>query len=172
MNIVFQSLQITSNYCAAWSKNKKHIILFKVLSALFNSLAIISVGNFVSAIPVLFTIVRTIVCFYKEKFKTNYPIWLCILGYMLIGLLTITKMQSFIDVLPLITSLIASLIIWYCNPIGIKVGLSITDTIWLIYYIQQELYLLATNIALQTIISAISIVRILLHKSSVNMEKR
>ena len=167
-SIIFQILQIASNYGAAWCKNKKHIMAFKILSAIFNSLAILSIGNIAGAIPVLFTVVRSIVCFYKDRFKTNYPIWLCVLGYIIIGLLTIEDMRSIVDALPLITSLIASLIIWYCNPVKLKLGMMLPDGIWLIYHISSGLYLSAANLILQTIVSIISIIRIKLSEQRIN----
>jgi hypothetical protein len=164
MSIIFQVGQIASNYIAAWVKDKKYIIIFKILSAVFNALAIISVGNFIAAIPVLFTIVRTIICLYKDKFKSSLPIWLCVIGYIVIAIFTVGKMESFIDILPTIVSLSASLIIWYCGPIGIKIGLGVTDSVWMMYYFSTGLYLSALNILLQTIVSIISIIRIKLEK--------
>lgn len=160
LSITFQILNIASNYGSAWSKSKRNIVIFKVLSAIFNSLSIISVGNFISAIPVMFTIVRSLVCFYKDKFKTNLPIWLCVLGYIVIGLLTFNKMDSIIDMLPVITSLLASIIIWYCNPVELKLWMMLTEGIWMVYHFSSGLYLSALNILLQTIVSIISIIRI------------
>ena len=160
MEIVLQALTIGSNYTASWVRDKKLIATFKMLAALFNALAIICVGHFIASIPVLFTIIRNIVCMNKDKFKNNKPIWICVLGYIIIGIITLGNIDTIMDIVPTIVSLLASLIIWYCNPVGIKVGLGITDNIWTVYYLYSGLYISAINIIIQTIIAIISIIRI------------
>lgn len=166
MDIIFQAGQIVSNYLAAWVTGKNKIIFFKLLSAVFNALAIMSVGRYAASIPVLFTIVRSIVCMNKEKFKSDVPIWLCVLGYIMIIAITFNSMESYLDLLPTITSMVASLVLWYGGAILIKSGLGVSDTIWMIYYFYVGLYFSALNILFQTIVAVISIIRIKLKDRS------
>lgn len=167
MDIIFQAGQIISNYLAAWVKDKKHIILFKLLSTIFCALSIIAVGRYAASIPILFTIIRSLVCMNKDKFKNNIPIWLCIAGYIIIALLTFNSLESYIDLMPTVTSIIASLILWYGDSVSIKAGLGLGDAIWMVYYFYIGLYVSALNILLQIVVTVISIIRIKLEAKGV-----
>ncbi|MBQ8626771.1 MAG: YgjV family protein [Agathobacter sp.] len=160
ISIIAQALNITSNYISSWVTKKHQIILFKCLSSLFSAISIIAVGNLVSAIPVLFTIIRCIVCFFKDKFKNNWPIYLICVGYIIIAVGSIPFYTSVVDVFPVVISLAASLILWFCDSIGIKIGIGIGDTLWVIFHSVNGLYLSALNTALQVVLSIISIIRI------------
>ena len=158
--VIAQVLTIGSNYCASWSTKKLNIILFKILSAVFNALSILFIGNIAGAIPVFFTVIRCVVCFYKDKFKTNKPIYFICFGYILIAILSIPLYKTFIDVLPVVISLWASIVLWFFKPIGIKIGIGIGDAFWMIYDFANGLYLSAINLLAQLILSGISIIRI------------
>ena len=166
MEVVFQVLQIASNYLAAWVKNKKTIIFFKTMSSVMSALMFFSVGKFVAAIPTLFTIVRSTLFLYRDKYKTNLVLWLCVGGYLILAFFSVDSVG---DLLPTVVSVLASIIIWFCNPIGIKIGLSVTDNIWMVYYLMTGLYLSALNIILQTIVALISAVRIHITQSKNDM---
>jgi hypothetical protein len=95
------------------------------LSSLFSAISIFAVGNIVGAIPVAYTIIRCIVCFFKDKFKTNWPIYLICAGYIVIAVCSIPFYTSIVDWLPVIISLGVAIILWYCDPVGIKAGVGI-----------------------------------------------
>lgn len=154
MSLIFQISQISYNYISSWVKTKRNIILFKVLSSLSAVLMLVSVGEYMGALPVGFTAIRSILFMYKDKFKTNKVLYGCISAYVIIAIFSI---QGLTDLLPTVISITASIIIWYCEPIGIKVGLSITDSIWILYYLIVGLYLSAFNNVIQVLISIISI---------------
>lgn len=158
--IIAQILTILSNYCSSWAIKKHNIILFRILSAFFSAISIVAVGNIVGAIPVFFTIIRCIVCYFKDKFKNNWPIYLICAGYIVIAACSIPFYTTILDIIPVLVSLPAAVILWFCNPIGIKAGVGIGDTLWLIYDLYNGLYLSALNIFIQIIISIISIIRI------------
>ncbi len=158
--LISQVLTIASNYLSAWVTKKRDIILFKCLSSLFSAISIVAVGNIVGSIPVFYTIIRCIICFFKEKFKTNWPIYLICAGYVAIAVCSIPFYTSIIDVLPVAISLAASIVLWYCDPIGIKAGVGIGDTAWAIFHVCNGLYLSALNTALQVAVAGISILRI------------
>lgn len=157
MKILFQITQICSNFLAAWSSKKRNIIIFKILSSISAVLMMICANQIIGAIPVAFTAIRTTIFMFKDKYKSDLPLWICIGIYILLAIFSV---QTFMDILPTITSISASFILWYCKPIGIKIGLSLTDSIWAIYYFITELYLSCTYTIISIIISIISIIKI------------
>ena len=161
MEVVFQFLTIISNYSAAYVKSKITSIKFKVAAATFNACAIISVGNGIESLPVFFTIIRNITCLNKEKFKSNKPIYLVLLGYMCLGVYTFISTGSVMSLLPTIASLSASIVLWFANNKGMKIWLSVVETVWVVYYIYAKLYFSALNTTLQIIVALISLVRII-----------
>ena len=164
LSYIFQITQIGCNYISSWVKSKNNIILFKTLSAISSFLMLLSVGQFVGALPVLFTAVRSFLFMYKKRFKTNAILYICIFIYFIIALVSVdfsNEINVIIkDLLPTVISVSASIILWCLNPIGIKIGLSITDSIWIVYYLMVGLYLSAFNNTIQVVLSIISAVKI------------
>lgn len=68
------------------------------------------------------------------------------------------------SLLPTIASLITSIIIWFANNKGIKIWLSIADSVWIVYYSYSGLYLAALNTAFQILTAMISLIQILIHE--------
>ena len=160
LKIVFQVGQLGSSYASALTKNKNLIIVFNILCALFNALSIITAGSILASIPVFFTIIRSLVCLFKERFKSDKPIWLCTLGYVIIGCFTIYNSSDILDILPTISSALAGLILWFFKPRNIKIGLGLTNSMWLVYYIVCGLYISALSIVSQILMLVIGILRI------------
>ena len=157
--VISQILTIISNYCASCVVNKRDIILFKIVSSFFNAISILLVGNIVGSIVVFFTMFRGVICLFKDRFKTNLPIYLICAGYVAIGICGIPFYTNIIDIVPVLVSMPAAIILWFCDPSGIKVGVGIGDSLWMIYDLYNGLYLSALNIFVNIIISMISLIR-------------
>lgn len=164
MLLLLQFLTILSNYISAYVKSKSNIIKFKIAAALFNACAIICSGGIIESIPVFYTIIRSITCLYKDKFKSNKPIYIVLSGYVCIGIYTYIETGSIMSLLPTMASLITSIIIWFANNKGIKIWLSIADSVWIVYYSYSGLYLAALNTGFQILTAVISLIQILTHE--------
>lgn len=166
---IFQAGQIMCNYVAAWVKKKQNIILFKLLSSVMAICMMISVKQYAAVVPVAITAVRGVVYMFREKFKNNIVLWLFVAIYVIAAIPTISKT---IDLLPTVISIAASIIIWFCSPVGIKFGLSVTDSIWAIYYFVVGLYLSGINNVVQIIISIMSATIIIREKKVENARRK
>lgn len=160
MHIITQLLTIVSTYGEAWSTKKQHIILCRMSSSFFNALSLLLVGNVVGALPIFFTVIRCIVCYSQDRFKSNLPIYLVCLGYVGIGIISVPLYSSVVDLFPLVMSLASAIVLWFCSPMGIKMGVGLGDSLWMIYNLINGLYFTAANIACQLVVTAISMVRI------------
>ncbi len=168
MHILTQLLTILSNYCEAWSTEKRNIILCKIASSFFKALSLVLVGSIAGSLPVFFTIARNIVCFFQDRFKTKLPLYLICFGYVAIGIGSIPLYTSILDAFPAVSSLISTIILWFGSPVEIKMGVSLGDILWMLYDFVNGLYLAALNMLCRVIVTGISVIRI---KRQQKMEK-
>lgn len=148
------------NYIAAWSKTKKYTLLGKLLASIANAFALFTAGKVLASMPVFVTIFRNTVCFNKDKFKSNRPIYFVLLAYAIIAVYTLVNMSRLVDILPLILSIVATLSNWFGTTSHIKVVSSISCSVWIIYFMLDGIYLTAVFNIIQVIIELTTILRI------------
>lgn len=166
MSLIFQILNITANYCGALSKEKKNIIAARIFSACFNAMAILTGGNYIASLSVFFTVIRNIVCFIKDKFKTNIPIYLITIGYLIIGTYTVINSETITDLLPVFISTVTALVMWFGSSSSIKVITILGCILWTTFYLIDGIYLTAVYNIIQLLLEFITLIRIRLNKQT------
>lgn len=111
-------------------KNTKQILLMQTISFLFKSFHYYLLGGISGFVTSFISMLRNIV-FYR--IKENYILTIIfILIYLIIGIVTY---NSFYSLLPVIATIVYTLIINYDNPKYLRLGMLFTSITWLIYNI-------------------------------------
>lgn len=111
-------------------KNTKQILLMQTISFLFKSFHYYLLGGISGFVTSFISMLRNII-FYR--IKENYILTIIfILIYLIIGIVTY---NSFYSLLPVIATIVYTLIINYDNPKYLRLGMLFTSITWLIYNI-------------------------------------
>ena len=112
-----------------------------------------SAGKFAAILPVATTGIRYFVFIFKDKYKTKYPLYFCLLLHI-IGLIISTK--TIIDIIPSLIVIAGCLVYWYLDGAKLKAWTFILNIPWIFYYIYCELYLTMINTIVQCILMIIA----------------
>lgn len=139
--IIVQIFQVIySCYIMFLSKKKNMFINMFISNAI--SLIIFLIADLKSAfLTTLIITIRSFLFMFKDKYKTNFIFYFCLVLHVLSGLITF---DGFISLLPVLTAIISVFIIWFGNEQQIRFGLTIPNIIWVIYYCIFGIYISAT----------------------------
>lgn len=157
MKSVLQVLSILIGYAGSLDKNKRRILFYACLSNIISILMFITTGRIDSITTSIIIGIRCILFLFKDKYKTPFVLWICIIAHLLCGVITYTDVYSFI---PLITTIVTCFLYWYGSALQIKYVGIVINSLWIIYYVFTSLYLVAINTFINIILSIISIFRI------------
>ena len=157
MTVVFEVFQVFFGYLSSYATKKRNIFIFSIISTIFSILMFYSVGNMAAILPVLTTGIRYFVFIFKDKYKTEIPLILCLLMH-LISMLISTK--SAIDIVPSALVILGCLAFWYLDNEKLKTAIFLINIPWILYYLYFGLYITALNTAIQTALVGISYIRI------------
>lgn len=153
MEIVFQALSILFGYLGAYSPKKRNIFIFYIISVIFSILMFYSVGKTAAILPVATTGIRYFIYIFKDKYKTNYPFYFCLLLHIS-ALFLSTK--TAIDLIPSLLVITGCFVYWYLDGAKLKLYVFILNIPWIFYYAFCGLYLSAVNAFVQTVLMIIT----------------
>ncbi len=157
METIFQILEIAFGYLGSYSTKKRNIFIFYIISTIFSALMFWSVGKYAAILPVLTTGIRYFVFIFKDKYKTQLPLILCLIMHTTVLFISA---KTLVDIIPSALVIIACLIYWYLDKEKLKLSIFIINIPWIIYYFYCGLYLTAINAIIQTILIGIAYLKL------------
>lgn len=164
----FGILVIIANVIAMQMKNKKQIIFMFILANLFSAINFILLQSYSGAIICFFAIIQTFINKIFENKKQQVP-KLVILIYIVISIiLGAITFNSFIDVLPIICSILYTITIIQDKEKNIRRISLVNIVLWIIYDIVCQAYTAAISDSLMTISTLVGMYRLDYKKSNKN----
>ena len=161
MTVVFEVFQVFFGYLSSYATKKRNIFIFSIISTIFSILMFYSVGNMAAILPVLTTGIRYFVFIFKDKYKSELPLILCLIMHV-ISMLISTK--SALDIVPSALVILGCLAFWYLDNEKLKSAIFLINIPWILYYLHFGLYITAFNSAIQTALVGIAYIRIVNRK--------
>ena len=155
----FGVLVIISNVIAMQMKKKKQIIICYVLANLFSSINFYLLNSYSGAIICLFAIFQTFINNYFEKNEKDVPKVLIVLYIIISILLGSITFNNYIDIMPIVCSILYTIIILQKKEANIRKIALINIIIWVVYDILCRAYPLAISDLITTASTIIGIYR-------------
>lgn len=149
---VFGTLMLIVNVLAMQMKDKKNIIFMLLLANLFAVFNFIFLKGYSGAIICGFAIIQTLINNFYEKKGKKLPFPLLIIFIIISIVLGSLTFKNIIDILPIICSVLYSLIIVQSKEKIIRILSLINIILWLIY----DFYFLAYVAAISDILVVVS----------------
>ena len=166
----FGVLVIISNVIAMQMKNKKQIIFWYVLANLFSSINFYLLKSYSGAIICLFAIFQTFINNYFEKNEKDVPKSL-IATYIIISIiLGAITFNNYIDIMPIVCSILYTIIILQKKEANIRKIALINIIIWVAYDIFCRAYPLAISDLITTVSTLIGIYRFDIKRKNVEQK--
>ena len=156
---LFGVLTIISNVIAMQMKNKKQIIFCYFLANLFSAINFVLLQSYSGAIICLFAMVQTFINNIFEKKEKKLPKTIIALYIIISILLGAVTFRSMIDILPIICSILYTLIIIQNKEKNIRKIALINIIIWVLYDIVCKAYTASISDSITTISTLIGIYR-------------
>lgn len=156
---LFGVLTIISNVIAMQMKNKKQIIFCYILANLFSAINFVLLQSYSGAIICLFAIIQTFINNIFEKKEKKLPKIIIAIYIFISILLGAVTFRSMIDILPIICSILYTLIIIQNKEKNIRKIALINIVIWVFYDIICRAYTAAISDSITTISTLIGIYR-------------
>ncbi|MBR3368292.1 YgjV family protein [Candidatus Saccharibacteria bacterium] len=156
--IVLQILEILFGYLGSYSIKKRNIFIFYAISVIFTILMFWSVGKTAAILPVATTGIRYFIFIFRKKYKTNLPLYFCLLLHVISLVLSIGS--SFEDLIPSVLVLAGCLIYWFLDGSKLKGSIFALNIPWIIYYLICGLYVVAINTVIQNALVGIAYFRL------------
>ena len=154
---IFGVFVIISNVIAMQMKNKKHIIFMFILANLFSAINFILLQSYSGALICIFAIAQTFINkLFKDKNIPKTIIGIYIIVSILLGTLTF---KTFIDVLPIICSILYSFTIIQDKERNIRKITFVNIVLWIIYDIVCQAYTAAISDTIMAVSTTIGIYR-------------
>lgn len=155
----FGILVIIANVISMQMKDKKQIIFMFILANLFSAINFILLQSYSGAIICLFAIVQTFINRIFENKDKQVPkivIGIYIVISIILGAITFT---SYIDILPIICSILYTLTIIQDKEKNIRKVTLVNIVLWIIYDIACMAYTAAISDSLMTISTLVGMYR-------------
>lgn len=163
MFIVAQILGILgalSMILSSWQKSRKNIFIFLLFDNIFYFLQYIALGAYAGAFTNVVGLFRTILFSKKgaNKFlKTNYPLIIILILYVLINIVTYDGITS---LFPAIASIIYAIVLWQDEPKKIRIGSAFMLAMWFVYNLFVGAYVGAVTEFILFISAVIALIKI------------
>lgn len=155
----FGILVIIANVLSMQMKKKKQIILMFILANLFSAINFVLLQSYSGAIICIFAIVQTFINKIFENKNKQVPRWLIIIYVVISIILGAITFKSYIDILPIICSILYSLTIIQDKEKNIRRISLVNIILWIIYDIVCQAYTAAISDSLMTISTLIGMYR-------------
>lgn len=156
----FGILVIIANVLSMQMKNKKQIIFMFILANLFSAINFILLQSYSGAIICSFAIIQTFINKFFEKKENNVPKAIILLYIIISIILGTITFNSFIDILPIICSILYTITIIQDQEKNIRIISLINILLWIIYDIVSQAYTAAISDSLMTISTLVGMYRL------------
>lgn len=161
----FGILVIIANVLSMQMKSKKQIIFMFILANLFSAINFVLLQSYSGAIICSFAIIQTFINKIFEKKGHSVP-KLIILLYIIISIiLGAITFNSFIDILPIICSILYTITIIQNKEKNIRMISLVNILLWIMYDVVCQAYTAAISDTLTTISTLVGIYRLDYKKS-------
>lgn len=155
----FGILVIISNVMAMQMKNKKQIIFMFILANLFSAINFVLLQSYSGAIICIFSIIQTFINKIFEKKEKQVPKTIIAIYIIISIILGAITFNSYIDVLPIICSILYTITIIQHKEKNIRIISLANIILWIIYDIVYQAYTAAISDSFMTISTIIGIYR-------------
>lgn len=156
---IFGILVIIGNVLAMQMKNKKQIIFMFVLVNLFATINFVLLQSYSGAVICAFSIIQTFINRIFENKKNSVPKTIIGIYIVISIILGIVTFQGYIDILPIICSILYTLTIVQEKERNIREITLLNIILWIIYDIVCMAYTAAISDLLMTISTLIGMYR-------------
>lgn len=159
--ILGQAFGILALICTVVSmqlKKKRSLMILQTASEAFIVAQYLVKGAFTGSFMAMVSFVRDIIFTKYDKKRT--PLWILLIIYVIMTILTIISWAGPLSLLPYVGSLIYAWSLWYGKTKWIRLGNAVGNSPYLIYTILTGNYALFIMTLLEVISSAIGFLRI------------
>jgi len=138
---IFGLLGAISMFLSSWQKTKDKVLTFLILDSLFYFIQYLLLGALSGAFTNIIGLIRTILFKNKSRnklFQNKIILYVIIFSYLIIGIITYKGIMS---LLPVIISILYSILLWQNNVKKIRIGTALMILSWIIYNITVSAYI-------------------------------
>ena len=171
--ILGQAFGILALICTVVSmqlKKKRHLMLLQTASEAFIVAQYLVKGAITGSFMAMVSFIRDIIFTKYDKKRT--PLWVLLVIYAVMTILTIISWAGPLSLLPYVGSLIYAWSLWYGKTKWIRLGNAVGNSPYLIYTIVTGNYALFIMTLLEVISSAVGFIRLELPSKKKNAKKR
>ena len=171
--ILGQAFGILALICTVVSmqlKKKRHLMLLQTASEAFIVAQYLVKGAITGSFMAMVSFIRDIIFTKYDKKRT--PLWVLLVIYAIMTILTIISWAGPLSLLPYVGSLIYAWSLWYGKTKWIRLGNAVGNSPYLIYTIVTGNYALFIMTLLEVISSAVGFIRLELPSKKKNAKKR
>ena len=171
--ILGQAFGILALICTVVSmqlKKKRHLMLLQTASEAFIVAQYLVKGAITGSFMAMVSFIRDIIFTKHDKKRT--PLWVLLVIYAIMTILTIISWAGPLSLLPYVGSLIYAWSLWYGKTKWIRLGNAVGNSPYLVYTIVTGNYALFIMTLLEVISSAIGFIRLELPSKKKNAKKR
>lgn len=153
--IIIQIIQVIYSIYIMFLKNKRNMLINMFISNLISLILFNIAGLGEASLTTIFITLRSFLFTFREKYKTNFVFFFCLMLHIVVGIVTFKDLFS---LLPCVTAIISVITLWFGNEQQIRIESIISNLIWVIYYYLNNIYISATFnliVIIFTIISCI-----------------
>lgn len=153
-------LGATAMLISSWQKTRKKILFFLIFDNAFYIAQYILLNAYTGAFTNVIGLFRILLFNFKGKnkfFKKNWCLYIIILLYIIVGILTYKDLGS---IFPIIASILYAIVLWQENPKSIRIGTSIMLFMWVIYNLFVNAYIGVITEGIMFLSSILAIVKI------------
>ena len=157
---IFGVLGSCAMIVSSWQKERKNILFFLAFDNIFYFIQYVLLNALTGAYTNIIGLIRLYLFEKKGKnmfFKKNYTLYIVILLYILVGVLTYENLGS---IFPIVSSIIYAIVLWQYNPKYIRIGSSIMLLMWCIYNVLVHAYVGVLSEGILFISSILAIIKI------------
>ena len=171
--ILGQAFGILALICTVVSmqlKKKRQLMVLQTASEAFIVAQYIVKGAITGSFMAMVSFIRDIIFTKYDKKRT--PLWVLLVIYAIMTILTIISWAGPLSLLPYVGSLIYAWSLWYGKTKWIRLGNAVGNSPYLIYTIVTGNYALFIMTLLEVISSAVGFIRLELPSKKKNAKKR
>ena len=171
--ILGQAFGILALICTVVSmqlKRKHHLMLLQTASEAFIVAQYLVKGAITGSLMAMVSFVRDVIFMKHSKKRT--PIWVLLVIYLVMTILTAISWAGPLSLLPYVGSLIYAWSLWYGKTKWIRLGNAVGNSPYLVYTLLTGNYALFIMTLLEVISSAIGFIRLEMPKKKKKTKKR
>lgn len=171
--ILGQAFGILALICTVVSmqlKKKRHLMLLQTASEAFIVAQYLVKGAITGSFMAMVSFVRDII--FTKYDKKRAPLWILLVIYVIMTILTAISWAGPLSLLPYIGSLIYAWTLWYGKTKWIRLGNAVGNSPYLIYTLLTGNYALFIMTLLEVISSAVGFIRLEMPNKKKNAKKR